>query len=304
MKVPAEIQPFFDQLQIPQADSHKGQNGKLLIIGGSELFHVASKWSLDIAARFVDMLFYASVPLNNELIKAAKKQFWSGIVVPRDEVEHYIDEADAILIGPGMERQKYIQKSKEEWNKNTLNEQEWNSDTTQIVNTLVARFQHKKWVIDAGALQMIDPAVLNENCIVTPHAQELVMLCERAGMTIRKTADECVAGAQKLAQQTGATVLAKGVEDIVVPHDSEPILIAGGSPGMTKGGTGDVLSGLVAALYATNTALVATTVASFVNKKAGERLHERVGPFFNTDDLIAEVPAVMWSFLPHNMQKK
>ena len=63
----------------------------------------------------------------------------------------------------------------------------------------------------------------------------------------------------------------------------------GGSPGMTKGGTGDVLSGLVAGLYAKSPAMAACVVASQVNKRAGEELEAKVGTFFSANDLIPEV---------------
>src|SRR5579864_8657875 len=92
------------QLYIPPSDSHKGQNGKLLIIGGSHLFHAASLWALTIASRVVDMVFYSSVPENNEIVNELKKEFRNGIIVPRVEIENYIEEADAVLIGPGMVR--------------------------------------------------------------------------------------------------------------------------------------------------------------------------------------------------------
>ena len=45
------------ELYKPPAGSHKGQNGKLMIIGGSKLFHAASLWSLKVASRIVDMVF-------------------------------------------------------------------------------------------------------------------------------------------------------------------------------------------------------------------------------------------------------
>src|SRR5579864_8248940 len=92
------------KLYIPPPDSHKGQNGKLLIIGGSHLFHAASLWALNIASRVVDMLFYSSVPENNQIVQELKKEFRNGIVVPRTEIENYAQEADCILIGPGMVR--------------------------------------------------------------------------------------------------------------------------------------------------------------------------------------------------------
>ena len=126
-----QLIPFLKQLNVPSSDSHKGQNGKLLIVGGSELFHAASRWSLDVASCFVDMVFYSSVEANNALIKEAKGNFWNGIVIPREEIENYIDEADCVLIGPGMTRTQ---------------------DTTDITEHLVQRYPQKKWVIDAGAI--------------------------------------------------------------------------------------------------------------------------------------------------------
>src|SRR5579859_5973250 len=96
-----QLEKYFQHIQLPKPDSHKGQNGKLLIIGGSELFHAASKWSLDVASKCIDMVFYSSVPSNNTLIQQAKGEFWNGIVVSRGEVESYFAEADCILIGPG-----------------------------------------------------------------------------------------------------------------------------------------------------------------------------------------------------------
>src|SRR3989344_9574025 len=98
MTLSPDISDQLRKITPPDPYSHKGQNGKLLIIGGSELFHAASKWSLDIASKFVDMVFYSSVPSNNKLIAEAKGNFWNGIVVPRKEIDHYINEADCILI--------------------------------------------------------------------------------------------------------------------------------------------------------------------------------------------------------------
>src|SRR6266700_278344 len=92
------------KLYVPPPDSHKGQNGKLMVIGGSHLFHAASLWALNIASKVVDMVFYSSVPENNQIVHELKKEFRNGIVVPRWEIESYIEEADAVVIGPGMLR--------------------------------------------------------------------------------------------------------------------------------------------------------------------------------------------------------
>lgn len=276
-----------NSLVLPKSDSHKGQNGKLLLIGGSELFHGASKWSLDIASKFVDMVFYSSVPENNELIQQAKKSFWNGIVIPRTEIVNYIEEADCILIGPGMTRvspeTEIWHSDPASWLEEILSEDDWNHSTQKIVNYLLALYPEKKWVIDAGALQMCDPRLLTERCILTPHAGELERLLER-----QESIDQLL--------ETGCLVVLKGEEDrIFNKHHTQ--IVTGGNPGLTKGGTGDVLAGLLAALACTNEQWVASIAASLTNKLAGENLAKEVGPFFNASDLVDAIPRTLWEML-------
>ncbi|MBU1472399.1 hypothetical protein KKB64_01240, partial [Patescibacteria group bacterium] len=92
------------KLYIPPPDSHKGQNGRLMIIGGSHLFHAASIWALEVSSRIVDLVHYSSTPENNTIVMEVKKQFRDGIVIPREQIEEYIKEDDCVLIGPGMVR--------------------------------------------------------------------------------------------------------------------------------------------------------------------------------------------------------
>jgi len=273
------IEKYLQNIKIPDSDSHKGQNGKLLIIGGSELFHAASKWSLDIASKFVDMVFYSSVPENNELVKKAKGEFWNGIVIPRGEVESYLQEADAVLIGPGMER---------------------SSETEQIITTLLKKYPDKKWVIDAGALQMVPPELLNKNHIITPHKNELKILLEKTNTINLSQDDNNPDKNLQLQTQIQSVVVVKGVLDTVLYSDpktnkSSKIPIPGGNPGMTKGGTGDVLSGLIAALYCKHDVVTSAVVGSYINSLAGDELYKTVGPYFNASDLVEMVPKVIWN---------
>src|SRR3972149_12015677 len=123
------------KLYLPSKDSHKGQNGKLTIVGGSHLFHGASLWSLKVASRIVDMVFYASIPENNKLTQKLKSEIYDFIAVPREKVEEYIAESDTILIGPGLPREEG-RMGREESSK-------------EITERLVRKFPQKKWVIDA-----------------------------------------------------------------------------------------------------------------------------------------------------------
>jgi NAD(P)H-hydrate epimerase len=253
-----------------------------LIIGGSELFHAASKWSLDTASRFVDMVFYASVPQNNALIQQAKGEFWNGIVISREHLHEYAAEADVILIGPGMER---------------------SAETAEFSNALLREFPMKKWVIDAGTLQTANPHLFPATAILTPHVQELQKVQEnfieysgiKEEKSIQNFSTEVTPEELQKFSETlrGVTIVLKGRHDLLASAD-QTLAISGGNAGMTKGGTGDVLAGLIAGLYCTNEAWTAAVVGSAMNKQTGDVLWQTVGPFFNASDLAAKIPEVVW----------
>lgn len=293
-----------NKLYVPAPDSHKGQNGRLLIIGGSKLFHAASLWALEVASRIVDLVHYSSTPDNNEIAKEIKKQFRDGIVISRSDIDMYIEEDDCILIGPGMTR---------------------DLETKKIVHTLLQKHSAKQWVIDAGALQKLELSDIPKRAILTPHHGEFVQLWERAEVGIssflrRQGPDRSgvhhrgSAGAMtaletkhlparseidKVAQFASTyhcIVLLKGQKDIV--SDGERVeIIEGGNEGMTKGGTGDVLAGLIAALACKNDPFLATIAGSYINKKAGDALYKSVGPYFNASDLATQIPRMMKELL-------
>ncbi len=246
------------QLYRPPKNSHKGENGKLLVIGGSELFHAASMWALEAASRIADMVFYSSVPVNEAIVKKQKERFHDGIVVPQGKVEEYINEADCVLIGPGMERTK---------------------ETKAKTDGLLKQYPEKKWVIDGGALQVMDKNLLNSRMIITPHHQEYKILFGEEKI-------------EMMAKKYQCTIVLKGREDVIC--DSKQCLInQTGNEGMTKGGTGDVLAGLIAALYCKNEAFLASSCGTYLNGLAGDRLYAMVGPYFNASDLVRELPKAM-----------
>ncbi len=300
------LEKYLQRFVLPAPDSHKGQNGKLLIIGGSELFHAASKWSLDTAAQFVDMVFYASVPSTNELVKQAKGQFWNGIVISRTDIANYIAEADVVLIGPGMERQEALSEPRLADFEREPTEEEWNTDTELVVNHLLQKYPDKRWVLDAGALQMLRPKFLPKGAILTPHQGELTRLLQALPEFSGLSTEDLLESDETLrlvaSRLNDAVLLIKGKSDVVVgPHFVERI--GGGNAGMTKGGTGDVLAGLVAALACTQESDVAVVVGSLTNTLAGEALYEQQGVFFGASQLVQEVPKVLWGLVQSEEKK-
>lgn len=274
-------------LYIPPTDSHKGQNGKAMLIAGSKLFHAASIWPLTVMSRILDMVFYASTSENNEIVQKMKEQFLNGIVISRDKIDDYINEADAILIGPGLPREE--------------GQEEGDDDTKILTESLLKKYPDKKWVIDGGALQTIDPEVLKglqTTPILTPHHKEFEKLFNfqlpifNFQSNPNELNDQIQNSVVRFAREYNCAILLKGERDIV-SSPSETVIVSGGNQGMTKGGTGDVLAGLVTSLYAKNDAFISACAASYINKKAGESLAKKVGLYFNASDLSDEIPKVM-----------
>jgi len=263
------------KIHLPQNESHKGQNGKLLIIGGSKLFHAASLWALTVASRIVVLVHYSSVPENNEIVAQEKREFRNGIVIPRGELDPYVQEDDCILIGPGMAREE---------------------ETAQITNGLLKKYPNKQWVIDAGALQMMDISLIPHHAILTPHQGEFELLISKNDASQFLLPNNKKEMLIKFAKDHQCILLVKGHVDMV--SDGNLFMeIEGGNAGMTKGGTGDVLAGLIASLVCTNDPWTATIIGSFINKKAGDMLYKNVGPFFNATDLANQIPKTMKEIL-------
>lgn len=290
----------FKSLVLPKRDSHKGQNGRLLIIGGSRLFHAASLWALEVASRIVDLVHYASVPENNEFVLRLKEEFRNGIVVSREDIEAYIDEDDCILIGPGMVRADgdissidYVISSLRELEKI----EHEGMVTYQLTRYLLSKYPNKQWVIDAGALQMLRLEDIPEHAILTPHQGEFATLCDKSQIPNLK--NQAISNEQKVKQfskQYDCIVLLKGQEDII-SNGEEVRVVEGGNAGMTKGGTGDVLAGLIAALACRNDPMLAATAGSFINKRSGDALFKNVGLFFNASDLAEQIPKTLKELL-------
>ena len=297
-------------LYIPSPNSHKGQNGKLLLISGSKLFHSSSLWALKVASRIVDMVFYSSVDENNKIVKDAKKEFRDGIIIPRNKIENYIQEADCILIGPGLPRKE--------------GREAGDDDTKILTESLLKKCPNKKLGIEGGSLQTIDPQFIPRNAILTPHRKEFekIFNFQFPIFNFQSNSNDQISKIQKkvqeMANKYNCTIVLKGPTDIICGLDksarppklklrpsarqSQPTArrcrrVEGGNAGMTKGGTGDVLAGLIASLYCKNEAFLSATAGSFINKKAGESLFKRVGYYFNSSDLVNEIPAAMKKLL-------
>lgn len=289
-----------DRLYRPNKFSHKGQNGKLLIIGGSSLFHGASLWALKTASRIVDMVFYLSTDKNQQYADWLNKQLYDFISIPFEELDNYMQEAEAVLLGPGMVRinnkDKIINNND---NVELIIDKKNFEKTYQTTKYLLQKYPQKKWILDAGALQVMEAEWLKKltNTIITPHIREFCQLFKIINnnekiIMINKNVKWWQEITEKKAKEYGCTIVLKGPTDIIC-NPKQCVLNKTGNEGMTKGGTGDVLAGLVAALACKNDLFTAAAAGTYICGLAGDELYAKVGTFYNASDLCDQIPRTL-----------
>jgi NAD(P)H-hydrate epimerase len=155
---------------------------------------------------------------------------------------------------------------------------------------LLEKYPEKKWILDAGALQMLELDWLKQlkgNVVLTPHLQEFERLFDL---------DPLSSNVANMAARYNCIIVLKRHTDTVA-SPTECVIVEGGNEGMTKGGTGDVLAGLIASLACKNDLFLAAKCGSYLNKKAGEALFKKQGIYFNASDLAKEIPIIMGQLL-------
>lgn len=275
------------KLYQPANDSNGEDNGQVTIIGGSTLFHGAPLLALKTASRIVDMVFFASPePSLGEVAIKLKSELSSFIWIPWEDTEAYIEKSDAILIGPGMMRFK----SEKESPVNDRLLDNAGLTTRNITERFLKNFPDKKWVIDAGSLQTMEKRWIPDRAVLTPNSKEMELLFGLKDTTKKSKQ------LQEKAKQYGCVIVAKGAETIVC-SSYECVTVKGGNPGLTKGGSGDVLAGLMVALLAKNDPFLAACAASYIEKAASDELYKKVGVNYNMDDLADKIPEVYRNLL-------
>lgn len=204
--------------------SHKGENGKIMIVGGSTLFHGAPiLCSLAAEHSGVDLVYPFLPPSQKEAAKSYSlnfilQTFEDEILSQKDAkaIVNFSRQIDCVVIGPGLGA---------------------DSKTKTAVKNILASLKVPT-VVDGSAL--IYTNSLPEICVLTPHHGEFKAL----------TGDEPTPkNVQKWAKDLKATIVCKGPQDIIA--NAEEIVINNtGTALMTVGGTGDVLAGLIGGLMA------------------------------------------------------
>lgn len=285
---------FGNSNYLPNRYSHKGQNGKILVVGGSSLFHGAVIWAAEASSLLADMVHVASTTENNEIIRLIKTKWQKGIVISQSTIPEYAQEDDVILVGNGMMREGEVesQKSKVErlkWEEilKIKDEGQFTRDTTHY---LIVNYPNKQFVFDAGALQMMDAkwlTKLHKKAVVTPHQKEFQRLFGED--LSEKSIEEKEQIVKKTANKYNCIILLKAVDDIV-SDGVRVVRISGGNAGLTKGGTGDILAGLTAGWLRHGDALSSSVFGSYIMKRTADNLMAVKGYWYSVHDLLSELP--------------
>ena len=211
-----------------ERDSHKGDYGKLLIVAGSEGYTGAPVFAAQGALRSGAGLVYLGVPRDVYPIVAARCSSAMPFPLP-DDTKQLVERArscDVVLAGPGMGRSLQAQ---------------------QLVFRLMEEVEGPL-VLDADGLNALEGQTQRLRTrtgltVLTPHDGEFARL---AGCSL--PLNDRVEQAAELAQDTGCVVVLKGHEALTVDPQGRVWRNTTGNPGMAKGGSGDILAGMIASL--------------------------------------------------------
>jgi hydroxyethylthiazole kinase-like uncharacterized protein yjeF len=199
-------------------------------------------------------------------------------------LQPYLGMVDAVVLGPGLGT---------------------HAETREFVKACVTAIESegKPLLLDADGLKAFAEfkRALRVPLVLTPHAGEYTIL---TGRKLSESSEERVEEVQKTAADLKAVVLLKGQVDLVC--DGKRIkLNFTGNPGMTVGGTGDVLSGIVGALLAQKADPFEATVAgAFVNGAAGDFVAGDKGYHMVATDLLEWIPRVFDDPISHLKVRK
>ncbi len=253
-------------------DSHKGDHGRVLVVGGGPYTGAPALTALAVVRAGGDLVEVIAPEGAAEAVASYSPNLITtaleGERLNPAHVEAVVDraeEADVTVVGPGLGAA---------------------DETLRAVRDILPRLD--RGVVDADALREIGTARDDADIIATPHAGEL-------GRHVDEVPDgwrERRGVVEEFSRETGVVTLLKGHYDVV--SDGETTRVSRtGNPGMTVGGTGDVLAGVCGSLAARLDAFDAACVGAFANGRAGDAVAEERGYGMTATDLIEALPSTL-----------
>lgn len=278
---PGDLTPFN---QPRSSTAKKGDSGKILVIGGSDVYAGAPALAGMAALRTGSDLVNILAP---EPVVSAIREFSPNLIVTSlgtkllqpEVVEtslELVSKNDVVVFGPGLGT---------------------HPETEVAIKSIVAKIVEagKPLVLDADGLKAIAFSGIKmnpETVVLTPHWGELKVLLY-ADIGDSKNQENRIKRAIDAAVQYNCVILLKGPIDVIAHPSGKYKLNRTGVPAMTVGGTGDVLTGIIASLLSNRgNAFQSAAAGAFISGLAGELAAQELGDHIVATDCIEKIPAV------------
>lgn len=272
--------------------THKGTYGKLALLCGSEGMSGAAVLATQAALRSGVGLSRVVTPECNRTIlqTTAPEAIVSVYHDPAEAADHA--EGDALVLGCG------------------LGMSDGSREALRAVLNLRPRDGAPPVVLDADGLNhtVKDPSLVgallsfHRQVVFTPHPMEMSRLC---GKAVTAILTDPVGTATEFAHTWGVTVVLKDAHTVIASPDGDVFICAAGNAGMAKGGSGDVLAGVIGALLAQNRSRLGTELTVAEVAAAGVYLHAAAGDLAASEfgeygmlpsDIIDRIPLICKEF--------
>ena len=270
-------------------DANKGTFGHVLVVGGSlgkaGAAAMAGMSALRAGAGLCTVATAKSVlptvaGFHPELMTDALAETDSGTISLRaleyGRMDGLVKGKTILALGPGISR---------------------DVETSEFVHTMVARYK-LAMVVDADGLNAFEGCVdklhgRDHALVITPHPGEMARLC---GLTVKDILRDRINVARRFAHEHQCITVLKGHRTLIAEPGGEIWVNTTGNPGMATGGTGDILTGMVAGFMAQypDRLLEAVLAAVYLHGLAGDVVRETMGEqCLVATDLLAGLPEAM-----------
>jgi ADP-dependent NAD(P)H-hydrate dehydratase / NAD(P)H-hydrate epimerase len=239
--------------------------GSVLVVGGSP--GMSGALCLAAEAAFRADAGYVAVATHEESLPVVEQRLLEAVKAPLGDVDRLAERAAAVAIGPGLGR---------------------GEDERALVRRLLRELDVPV-VADADALYELEPADWPAPRVLTPHGGELGRLLGQPSDWVDAHRLEAV---QAAADQYGCVVLLKGADTLVAAPGEGLLVSTAGSPALATAGTGDVLTGVIAAFLAKGIdARLAAAAGAFAHGRAAQLVPHPRGVI--ASDIVAALPGAL-----------
>ncbi|MCD6117372.1 NAD(P)H-hydrate dehydratase [bacterium] len=269
---------------------HKGSFGNILVVSGAKTYYGAPLFSS--LSAYKAGAGYVRLAAPDFMIPHIAQQAPEVVFVPmtanaegsmcesnRLKIEETAGISDCVVLGPGLSL---------------------NDETQILIRELAARI-NKFMIIDGDGLTALknDLSILKKRSgptLLTPHAGELSRL---TGLSVKTIQNDPVSAVKNLAEKTNSYVVLKGAHSLICSPDNKIWINITGNNGMATAGSGDVLTGTIAALFGQGMEIPESIKAGvFIHGMAGDIAAEKIGQRGMTAaDILDSIPEAVLNFI-------